>query len=143
MNTFLWDVTKRQRTETLFSFLLSSFNSFYLCSFLRRKPGPVCVTVFLDNINWRDVQRKNVVNNVDMSSLRAPWKMACTNTQHTERHKTRRIPWRNMNFFVLAFVVLIKMLSHIGFGIGVHYRYLWHIATLTLITSNTIRKTIS
>ena len=25
------------------------------------------------NINWRDVQKKNVVNNVDMSSLRAPW----------------------------------------------------------------------
>ena len=24
-------------------------------------------------INWRDVQTKNVVNNVDMSSLRAPW----------------------------------------------------------------------
>jgi len=23
------------------------------------------------NINWRDIQRKNVVNNVDMSSLRA------------------------------------------------------------------------
>jgi len=31
---------------------------------------------FLDNkniINWRDVQIKNVVNNVDMPSLRAPW----------------------------------------------------------------------
>ena len=25
------------------------------------------------NINWRDVQIKNVVYNVDMSSLRAPW----------------------------------------------------------------------
>jgi len=25
------------------------------------------------NINWRDVQTKNVVNNVDMSCLRAPW----------------------------------------------------------------------
>jgi len=25
------------------------------------------------NINWRDVQRKNVVYNVDMSSLKAPW----------------------------------------------------------------------
>jgi len=24
-------------------------------------------------INWRDVQTKNVANNVDMSSLRAPW----------------------------------------------------------------------
>ena len=26
-----------------------------------------------DNINWKDVQTKNVVNNVDMSCLRAPW----------------------------------------------------------------------
>jgi len=25
------------------------------------------------NINWRDVQTKNVVNNVDTSYLRAPW----------------------------------------------------------------------
>jgi len=25
------------------------------------------------NINWRDVKKKNVVNNVAMSSLRAPW----------------------------------------------------------------------
>ena len=25
------------------------------------------------NVNWRDVQIKNVVNNVDMSSLGAPW----------------------------------------------------------------------
>jgi len=24
-------------------------------------------------INWRDVQRKNVVNSVDRSSLRVPW----------------------------------------------------------------------
>ena len=28
---------------------------------------------FFSNINWRDVQTKNVVNNVDMSCLRAPW----------------------------------------------------------------------
>jgi len=27
----------------------------------------------MNNINWRDVQTKNVVNNVDMSCLRAPW----------------------------------------------------------------------
>jgi len=27
----------------------------------------------INNINWRDVQIKNVANNVDMSSLRAPW----------------------------------------------------------------------
>ena len=38
----------------------------------------VCPFLFMfndtcTNINGRDVQRKNVVNNVDMSSLRAPW----------------------------------------------------------------------
>ena len=31
--------------------------------------------------NWRDVQRKNVVNNVDMSSLRAPWQNEILNYQ--------------------------------------------------------------
>jgi len=32
------------------------------------------------NINWRDVQTKNVVNNVGMSCLRAPWQKARTKT---------------------------------------------------------------
>jgi len=31
------------------------------------------VNTWLVNINWRDVQTKNVANNVDMSCLRAPW----------------------------------------------------------------------
>jgi len=35
------------------------------------------------NINGRDVQGKNVVINVDMSSLRVPWQNAHKN-QHTE-----------------------------------------------------------
>ena len=39
------------------------------------------------NINWTDVQRKNVVNNVDMSSLRAPWQNGPYKNQHIERHK--------------------------------------------------------
>jgi len=39
------------------------------------------------NINWRDVQRKNVANNVDMSSLRAPWQKSPYKNQHTEQHK--------------------------------------------------------
>jgi len=34
------------------------------------------------NTNWRDVQRENVVNNVYMSSLRAPWQ----NGSHTDKH---------------------------------------------------------
>jgi len=32
------------------------------------------------NINWRDVQRKYVVNNEDKSSLRAPWQNGRTQT---------------------------------------------------------------
>ena len=33
----------------------------------------VIIRVSIYNINWRDVQIKNVVNSVDMSSLRASW----------------------------------------------------------------------
>ena len=40
-----------------------------------------------DYINWRVVQRKNVVKNVDMSCLRAPWKNGHQKTQHTVQHK--------------------------------------------------------
>jgi len=39
------------------------------------------------NINWRDVQTKNVVNNVDMSCLRAPWQNGPYKNKHKERHK--------------------------------------------------------
>jgi len=35
----------------------------------------------------RNVQSKNVVNNVDMSSLRAPWQNGPYINQHTEPHK--------------------------------------------------------
>ena len=59
-----------------------------------------CIDV-LSIINWRDVQRKYVVNNVDMSSLRAPWQngpytnkhfAVSTNTkaQHTKNTKTQQ-----------------------------------------------------
>ena len=46
------------------------------------------------HIHWRYVQRKNVVNNVGMSSLKTPWQMASTKT-NTQNDKTRRTPWRN------------------------------------------------
>jgi len=29
--------------------------------------------IYSHNINWRDVQRRNVEKNVDTSSLRTPW----------------------------------------------------------------------
>jgi len=36
--------------------------------------------------NWRDVQRNNVLNNVDTSSLRAPWQNG-PYKNNTEQHK--------------------------------------------------------
>jgi len=38
-------------------------------------------------INWRDVQRKNVVHNVDMSSSRASWLNGPFKNKHKEQHK--------------------------------------------------------
>ena len=37
-------------------------------------------------LSWRDVQRKNDVNNAVMSSLRAPWQNGPLKNQHTEQH---------------------------------------------------------
>jgi len=40
---------------------------------LARRGSKATSFSFRWNINWRDVQTKNVANNVDMSCLRAPW----------------------------------------------------------------------
>ena len=78
-----------------------NFNSFltYIGCFnlriLENSDNQVCLietnmyTKFGVNIIWRDAQRKNVVNNVDMSSLRAPWQNSPYKNQHTERYKNR------------------------------------------------------
>jgi len=43
------------------------------------------------NINGRDVQRKNVVNNVDKSSLWAPWQNGpYKNTQNVTKHEVNK-----------------------------------------------------
>ena len=42
------------------------------------------------NINWRDVQRKNVVNNVDMSSFRAPWQIGPYTETYTDQDKVHQ-----------------------------------------------------
>jgi len=47
------------------------------------------------NMSWRDDQRKNGVNNVDMSSLRVPYKMSRTKTNTQNNTKTRRTPKHN------------------------------------------------
>ena len=39
------------------------------------------------NINWRDGQRNNVVNDVDMSGLRAQWQNDPYKNQHREKDK--------------------------------------------------------
>jgi len=49
------------------------------------------------NINWRDVQRKTVVNNVYMSSLSHHDKMACTETSIQNNTKTGRTRIRNIH----------------------------------------------
>jgi len=60
------------------------------------QPSECCFFQEICNINWRDVQRKDIVNNVDMSSLRASWQNAArikTNTHNNT--ETRRTPRRN------------------------------------------------
>ena len=48
----------------------------------------------MGNINWRDVQTKNVVNNVDMSSLWTSWQNGSYKNKHIGQHKTRITPRR-------------------------------------------------
>jgi len=61
----------------------------------------------------------NVVNNVDMSSLRAPWQNGPYESQYKEQHKTQRTPRRNrlsekktQLFFV--FNKSLKNVVHVG-----------------------------
>jgi len=56
------------------------------------------------NIMLRDVQRKNVVNNVYKSSLRAQWQNGSYKFKHTEQHKTHRTPRRNIHSEYTIFV---------------------------------------
>jgi len=56
------------------------------------------------NINWWDVQRTNVVNNVDMSSLRAPWQNGLYKNKHSEQHKHTQNPKMQQTFRVNYFL---------------------------------------
>jgi len=49
----------------------------------------------LYNINGRNVQRKNVVNNADTPSLRAPWLNAPYTNTRPEQHELCRTTMRN------------------------------------------------
>jgi len=48
----------------------------------------------VDIMKWRDVQRKNVANNVDKSSLIAPWQNG-PYIKHLEHHEACRTTKRN------------------------------------------------
>ena len=47
------------------------------------------------NINWRDIQRNNVANNVDRSIFRAPWQNNPYKNIQLKQHETRRTTRRN------------------------------------------------
>ena len=55
----------------------------------------------------RSSKKTNVVNNVDMSSFKAPWQNDPYTETHTEQYKTRRTPRRNIhsekNYFWCVF----------------------------------------
>ena len=80
----------------------------------------------LVNVIWIDVHRMYVVNNVDMSSLKAPWQNGTYKNNYTEQHKTRRTPRRNkyleqtifVFFWILQFYFVmydfLKMFSTIN-----------------------------
>ena len=55
----------------------------------QEKYGTCWYNAELFNINWRDVQRNNVVKNVDMPSLRTPLQKGQYKNQHTERHSSK------------------------------------------------------
>jgi len=94
--------------------------------------SPVFIHCTQPNINWRYVQRQNVVNNVDMSSLRPPWQNK--NTQNDT--KTHRSPWRNSHLEE-------KHTIFVFFGFKksvVHLRYIYIVAHLTRVNVRERRK---
>ena len=63
-------------------YLYNIYTSLFRCTKKWTMPYP-----YNTCINWRDVQRKNVINNVDVSSIRAPWQNGPYKSKHTEQHK--------------------------------------------------------
>jgi len=56
---------------------------------------------------------KNVVNNIDMSSLRAPWQKGRYKNKHTKQHTNTWTPRRNLhleNNYVLCFADFFKFI---------------------------------
>ena len=68
-------------------------------------------------IHWRDVQRKNVVNNVDMSSVRTPWQNDPYKNIHTEQHKdiTRvRVVDIHLRYLSSTLIVMVELCIRTG-----------------------------
>jgi len=79
----------------------------YKHSFLNANLKKQSVTqnmVYFECLLRLGVKRKNVVNNADKSSLRAPWQNGPSNIKHTEQHKTRRTPSRNSHSELAMFL---------------------------------------
>jgi len=103
--------------------------------FMQNKTGTTCFnicaffsahTVHTYNINGRDLQRKNVVNNVDKSSLSAPWQNGPyrkhTEHQRTEHNKTRSIQRHNRH---LEITICCVFRIFLGFFFNFQFSITW------------------
>jgi len=72
------------------------------------------------NINWKDVQRKNVVNNVDMSSLRTPWQNDTYKNKPTENHKNTQ-KTKTQQTFRLYQTIFVMLFFYFYFYLHVWY----------------------
>ena len=86
----------------------------------------------MSNINYRNVQRKNGVNNIDRSSLRAhnkPWQNGPYKNKHIEQHNTRKTTMFVCCGFWILFLNFLKwniqeMLSYrLGTVNDFHWRF--------------------
>jgi len=78
-----------------------------------------------DNINWRYVQKKNVVNNVDMSSLRASWQNGPYKNQQTERLKNRQNSMTQQTFTINYFLCCCFLLCFLSMWCTINKKFKW------------------
>jgi len=89
------------------STLIQLFQSRSLLYYLQKYSSVYCFCsylwyeVYCYIINLSNVRRKNVVNNVDMSSLREPWQNGPYKNKHTEQHKRRNRHLEQNSVFVI------------------------------------------
>jgi len=86
----------------LFSFVVFAYKSGGCYIFMLKQLKHIHNLIWLIevyNISWRDVQRKNVVNNADMSSLRAPRQNDPYTEQHTNTRTLQLWQWYNNSIY--------------------------------------------